>query len=661
MIKYFIYDTETTGLNIIKDKPFLYVYGIVDDKLNLVEEGLFNINNKKERTKFHQYLSTIDTIVGHNIKFDIHMAINDGFDPALFADKNYIDTSVLARLVISHDIQSEGTFSVALKKLGVRYLGIDSADEERQLKAELSRLTMEHKNNMKAHFVMENLWDFSKTSTEQTKTINEIYNSWNKVFHNYKHLSKARKYFLDHNPAPTYADCSNVETYARTDIKLTHGLLKLWYPLAVKLQQVPTLKRISAATFPLVLMERLGLSVNLNQLIKDRNEILKELKVTKILDPRTLEEVKIGQHAKLKEIYEYESGLMLSSADKNTRSEIEAVSPSARTANYLAKMEKYLSTYITGILNKLQHINGEYKVYTQYNLAGTVTGRLSSDFQQFPKEPLVLENGYEVNIRSWFIVPKQSKYMFYFDYSQMELRLQCEWTNIVNGQPDINLARAFTPYKCIQVGDDYFLEEDPSKIWEPTDLHGLTAKLAFPGITEADLDWKHYRSLGKRTNFAVNYGAAAPKIQEALKVDYPTAKALVDGYKKAFAGVVQFGKWINNRVYVTDNIPNLLLRRYYSRNKHQLQNWLVQGSGADILLEKIKEVYDYIKDKPHWNFMITVHDELGLTCDDIPNDQLKLEVEHIRQLLCYKLSAVDITADVEYTTTCWSEKQDWKE
>jgi DNA polymerase I len=661
MVKYLIYDTETTGLNIVTDRPFMYVYGLVDEKLNLIEEGLFRSDNLKERQRFEKLIKSVDTLVGHNIKFDLHQAINDGFDPALFKDKNYIDTSVLARLVISHDIQTEGTFTVALKKLGIRYLGIDSAYEEQQLKLELSRLTMEHKNKMKAHFVMKGLWDFSKTATEQTKMINEIYNSWNKIFHNYPQLFQARKEFVENNPAPTYADCSNIETYAITDIKLTFGLFKLWYPMVVKLQQVPTLTRISRVTFPLMLMERKGLTVDLKRLVNDRQAILKELSKTKIIDPRNGEELKIGQHAKLKNLYEYESGMLLSSADKNIRSEIEDISPSAKKANYLAKMEKYLSTYITGILNKVKPINGEFKVYTQYNLAGTVTGRLSSDFQQFPKEPLLLESGYEVNIRSWFIVPNQDKYMFYFDYSQMELRLQCEWTNIVNGQPDLNLARAFTPYKCIQVGDDYFLEENPSKIWEPVDLHGLTAKNAFPGIDENDLDWKHYRSLGKRTNFAVNYGAAAPKIQEALKVDFPTAKALVDGYKKTFPGVVAFGKWISNRVYVTDNIPNLLLRRYYSRNKHQLQNWLVQGSGADILLEKIKEVHDYIKDKPHWNFMITVHDELGLTCKDIPEAQLKVEVARIRELLCYQLSAVDVTADVEYTETCWSEKDEWKE
>jgi DNA polymerase I-like protein with 3'-5' exonuclease and polymerase domains len=161
-------------------------------------------------------------------------------------------------------------------------------------------------------------------------------------------------------------------------------------------------------------------------------------------------------------------------------------------------------------------------------------------------------------------------------------------------------------------------------------------------------------------NHTINYGAAAPKLVETLKVDFTTARALLEGYKKSFAGVVDFGKWISNRVYITNNIPNLLLRRYYSRNKHLLQNWLVQGSGADILLTKLRDVYEYIKDKPHWNFMITIHDEIGLTCKDIPETQLIKEVKEIQSILCHKLSAVDIVADVEYTTTKWSEKTDWK-
>lgn len=661
MVKYLIYDTETTGLNIIKDKPFMFQYGLVDHNLQLIETKWFNVKDKTSRDIFKQHLENITTIVGHNIKFDIHMAINDGFDVSLFDKKNFIDTSVLARLVLDHDLQTDKTFSTALKILGVRYLGVDSNSEERALKMELSRLVSEHKQAMKDYFIQQGLWDTTVSPTNQTKTLNEIYTNWNKVFHLYPTFTQARKDFMKLNPEPTYEQCTNVVTYGLTDIKLTHGLLKLWYPKAVKLDQVETLRRISNATMPLVIMERQGLTVDIQQVLKDRQRIVDELSKTKIIDPRTNTVLSIGQHAKLKELYEYESGESLESSDKETRAEIENISPAAKAASYIAKLDKYLNTYIRSILDKLTIVNGEARIFTQYNLAGTVTGRLSSDFQQFPKEAIELNDGTEVNIRSWFIVPKKDKYMFYFDYSQMELRLQCEWTNIVNGYPDINMARAFTPYKCIEKDGKHYLEEDQTKEWIPTDLHALTAKNAFPDIDEKHPEWKHYRGLGKRTNFAVNYGAAAPKIQQALKVDFPTAQKLVDGYKKAFAGVVAFGMWIKKRVYVTDNIPNLLLRRYYSRNKHQLQNWLVQGSGADILLLKLREVYDYIRNKPHWRFMITVHDEVGFVCAEVPMEQLKQEVKQIQLLMTHKMSAVDVTSDVEFTTTKWSEKEDWKE
>lgn len=661
MVKYLILDTETSGINIIKDRAFLFQYGLVDEHLNLIDVQIFDATDNKAKQTFAQYLKTIPTLVGANIKFDCHMLINDGFDINIFKDKNYIDISVLARLVINHDQQTDKTFSVALKKLATKYLGIDAADEEKQLKAELSQLTQNHKAKLKQHFIDKGLWFSNLKSHEETKILNDIYNNWNKVYHKYPQLKAERKAFFTMNPAPTYADCSNIKKYGKTDIILTHGLLKLWYPFIPKLQQTETFIRINNAVYPLLLMERKGLTVDIQRVLQDRNKLIKEISKTKIIDPRTGDTLNIGQHAKLKELYEYECGYSLENADKHTRKEIEDVSPAARTASYLAKMDKYLNSYITRILNKLTYVDGEYKIFTQYALGGTITGRLSSDFQQFPKDPLVLNDGTEINIRSWFIVPKQDKYMFYFDYASMELRLQCEWTAIINGEPDLNMARAFMPYRCIQREGKYYLEEDPNTEWTPVDLHSMTAKHAFPDVDESDPKWKdYYRQLGKRANFAINYGAAAPKLVETLKVDFTTARALLEGYKKSFAGVVDFGKWISKRVYITNNIPNLLLRRYYSRNKHLLQNWLVQGSGADILLTKLRDVYEYIKDKPHWNFMITIHDEIGLTCKDIPETQLIKEVKEIQSILCHKLSAVDIVADVEYTTTKWSEKTDWK-
>lgn len=416
MFKYLLYDTETTGLHIITDKPFLFQYAVIDEQLNPVYTGYFNPKDTANKNKFINLLKTINTIVGHNIKFDIHMAINDGIDQSIFENKNYIDTAVLARLAINHDKQTDAAFTTAMKKLAVRYLGVDSADEERKLKAELSRLTSIHKMKMRQAFISAGLWDENLNKTEDTIRINEIYSSWNKVFHKYPiEIKQCRNQFLKDIPAPTYEDCANIISYGMKDIDIDCRLFKMFYTLAVQLHQTETIVRVSKAVYPLVLMERKGMTVDIEQVLKDRNKLIQEMSKTKIIDPRTGNELSIGQHAKLKELYEYESGDVLESADKDVRNEIEDRSPAAKTATYLAKMDKYLSTYITGILNKLTYVDGEYKVFTQYNLAGTITGRLSSDFQQFPKEPLELADGTSVNIRGWFIVPKKDKYMFYFD------------------------------------------------------------------------------------------------------------------------------------------------------------------------------------------------------------------------------------------------------
>lgn len=670
MIKYLIYDTETESTNFDTDdinihdhKPFMVSYVVADEKLNIISQGFFDLGDgtSPQEQAFLDYLTKAPTIVGANIKFDVHMLLNYGYPISLFCDKNYIDIQVLARLVIDHDKQTDSSFRTALKALAVKYLGIDSNAEERALKMELSHLKQQHKIKMRDYFIANNMWDLSLSRTNETRMLNDIYDNWFKCYHNYNKFSNLRKEFFRLYPRPSYKDCTNVKTYAMTDAILTFKLFKLWYPQAVRLDQTPPLMRTSEATFPLVLMERKGLSVDLNKLINDRYLLLKELNKIKIISPITGEEVSADQNAKLKEIYEFESGMKLQNADEKTRKMIADKSPTARIVSYKKKLGKYLNTYVTRILTKLTVVDNDFKVFTQYKLAGTITGRLSSDFQQFPKEPLELETGDVISIRSWFKVPKGDKYMFFFDYSQLELRLQCEWTNLINGSPDMNMARAFMPYRCTQINGKYYLEEDPTKEWVPTDLHAMTAKSAFPNIDESHPDWKHYRTLGKRCNFASNYGASANKLCDALDVDFPTAKRLVEGYKQTFKGVVDFGKWIQNRTYTINKFPNLFNRKYYSTNKHQLQNWLVQGSGADLLLIKLRQSYEYLKTHPHWEFLITVHDEIGFTCKDIPASQLNKEVKEIQDLLGHALSAVDVISDVEVTTTDWGHKEDWEE
>lgn len=422
MIKYLVYDTETYSTNVDTDdinihdhNPFMVSYVACDETFNVLHQDYFYMEDDIKRSIFDTYLTKAPTIIGANIKFDVHMLLNYGYPEIIFANKNYIDIQVLARLIINSDTQTDASFRVGLKPLAVKYLGVDSNMEERALKNELSQLKSKHKQKMKNYFISKGLWDTSLSNTNSTKVINEIYDDWFKHYHKYSKFTAARKQFFKQSPRPSYKDCNNVRTYAMTDAILTYKLFNLWYPQIPHLEQTSALVRVSEATFPLVLMERKGLSVDLNKLIHDRHLLLSEVNKIKIISPITGEEVSADQNAKLKQIYEFETGLSLPNADEKTRQMISDKSPTAKLVSYKKKLLKYLNTYVTRILSKITVVDNDYRVFTQYKLSGTITGRLSSDFQQFPKEPLELETGDVISIRSWFKVPNGDKYMFFFD------------------------------------------------------------------------------------------------------------------------------------------------------------------------------------------------------------------------------------------------------
>lgn len=422
MVKYLIFDTETEStnrdnddVNIHDHHPFLWSYVVADEHFKILHEGYFFANDPIKEQIFKSYLSQAPTLIGANIKYDVHMCLNHGYPISMFENKNYIDIQVLARLVINHDKQTDASFRTALKALAVKYLGVDSNAEERALKMELSKLKMEHKAKLKQFLIDENLFPAKISNTAATTLINDIYDHWNKCYHEYPHYIEARKRFFALYPRPSYKSCKNVETYAMTDARLTYKLWTLWYHQAIRLGQGPALMRTSEATFPLILMERKGLTVDVEKLLKDRDILINEMNKIKIISPIDGTEVSADQNAKLKQIYEYESGMPLPSADEKVRKQIADVSPTARLVSYKKKILKYVNSYVTRILSKLTKDGNDWKIYTQYKLAGTITGRLSSDFQQFPKEPLVLETGDTISIRSWFKVPEQDKYMFFFD------------------------------------------------------------------------------------------------------------------------------------------------------------------------------------------------------------------------------------------------------
>ena len=95
---------------------------------------------------------------------------------------------------------------------------------------------------------------------------------------------------------------------------------------------------------------------------------------------------------------------------------------------------------------------------------------------------------------------------------------------------------------------------------------------------------------------------------------------------------------------------------YYGLSGHKPINCLVQGSGAYLLKERIKEVDEYIQQHHLKSRMqMQIHDEISYEIYPGEEEHVK-EFKKIMQK--FEGSYVPIIADLEFTTTTWADKEE---
>ena len=409
-------------------------------------------------------------------------------------------------------------------------------------------------------------------------------------------------------------------------------------------------------------MERNGFKVDVDYLIEShyRIEKFKEELYTK-LHSLTGENWNVGQHDKIKDFFKNKYNIDLEKSDKKAITNLQShenkdIQMIARLIIKLRTVDKWLSTYIDGVLNKIIEVNGEWKLFTSINNNGAVSGRVSCDLQQMPKlgitetdkdsngdemflldEALTDDEEHELFHPRKFIIPSDGYVLYFGDFSQMELRIQAFYTILV-GHTDYNLCRAYMPYDCYTIDPntwekitfdytnkehikhaydwEWFNNKD-NKEWEPTDLHTKTTLTAFPEFadkTDTKEFKKKWRYLGKSTNFAKNYGCGAKTLADNLGVSLDIATKLSNAYNNAYPGVIQYQQAVQAEMNIKGYVTNLYGRRYYidkSTNFYKANNYVIQGSGADALKEAEIKIYEYLKDKKS-RFILPIHDELAI-------------------------------------------------
>lgn len=706
------FDTETNGLHIILCRPFLFQFGwVTPDFIGYTFAVDLEANPELGRSTieaWHKLAKTLPVYLGHNVKFDLHMLTNIGLP---YLEDNLSDTMFFIRYAHDALTPAKGGPPLGLKPYAAQYVDSKARLHEKKLDREKTQITSNLNSRLKQRLIDARCVPPKKYDKPRynISIINDMFKDT--VFLLEDMPEDAKEIYFDwlNNDVPIWlqpringlVDSTQIpyNNLNRKDV-IEYGHWDIIWTLEVwlKLREVLTARDNwlgveieNQLIIPIYEMERVGFDANVgylnnqipivNSYIRTRREDFYEL---------AGEAVNIGQHVRIKQILQENFHRDVNSTNSDEleqlcsaiqREPLGTKTPEELDNDYLTiafietlaelrTLEKWYATYMLRYQKDLKHTN---KLYTTIHQVGTVSGRVSSDFQQFPSYTLKSVYGEELfNPRELIQIPHDEyNAIIYLDYSQIELRFQALYTILV-GHPDTNLCRAYMPYQCHNVftkfdytdpwciqnayTKDWYYDEEPTKKWTPLDVHGATTKEAF-NIDESHPNFKRLRGEGKRVNFAKNYGAQFKKICTMFPEKTEAECRKIDqAYYKAFPGVKQYHNYCYNRTQFayTTNIFGI---KYYGVSGHNLINMLIQGSAAFYLKLKIIELHKLRKErgiKSVWQMQI--HDELSWKRHKDDPPEIFFEFKRIME--DWTEGYVPVVAEMEVTTSTWAKKKE---
>jgi DNA polymerase I-like protein with 3'-5' exonuclease and polymerase domains len=312
------------------------------------------------------------------------------------------------------------------------------------------------------------------------------------------------------------------------------------------------------------------------------------------------------------------------SVDEEALHNLEAKHPIVPMLIDWAETKKVKSTYVDGLLTKLN----KGSLHPSFHLHRTATGRLSSsnpNLQNIPRDS---------SVRSLFVATP-GNVLLVADYDQIELRVMC----MFSGDKKMS---------------EFFLNGD--------DIHSGAAALILGKPVEEVTSEE--RQLGKGVNFLTAYGGGPQKLARTTGVDEEHARFVIDQYYKQFSGITKWKKSIIDEGikmgYVKTisgrrrRLPDLRSDDYMlrSRAERQAVNAVVQGSAADICKKAMIDVYEVLKDTDS-KILVQVHDELVAM---VPEDS----VDVIQPLFINAMGDGNIISGIPLRVSCHS-AYNWSE
>jgi DNA polymerase I len=264
------------------------------------------------------------------------------------------------------------------------------------------------------------------------------------------------------------------------------------------------------------------------------------------------------------------------------------------------EISKLQGTYVDALPALINPDTG--RVHTDFNQAGSATGRMSSSNPNLQNIPIRTEAGRDV--RRAFITP-DGTWLLAVDYSQVELRILAHVTK----EPTL-------------------LEAFRSNL----DIHAATAAIVY-NIPVEEVT-KAQRNFAKRVNFGVLYGMGAFRLARDSNLTLTEARQFIDTYFSRLPNVLQYIEDTKRKAKEEGFVETLFGRKRrfpnlkngggrfndVQREEREAINMPIQGTAADIMKKAMIELYGELKRRKLTSHMILqVHDELVL---EVPQREL---------------------------------------
>jgi DNA polymerase-1 len=389
--------------------------------------------------------------------------------------------------------------------------------------------------------------------------------------------------------------------YAAEDADVT---LRLWLLLRPRLrgeQALALYEQVERRMIPVLMeMEQAGIRVDAEELKRIGDDFSERLVV---LEAKCHElagkPFNIGSPKQLGEILFDEMGLKggrkgktgAHSTDAAVLEELAAQGHALpRAVLDWRQLAKLKTTYVDGLTAQ---IAADGRVHTDFSMAITSTGRLSSTEPNLQNIPIRTEEG--ARLRRAFVA-EPGHLLISADYSQIELRLLAHMAEVPS------LIEAF------ERGED---------------IHARTAADIFGMPLEA-VD-KEARRRAKTLNFGIIYGMSSFGLGGRLGIPPGEAKAIIDAYFSRYPGILAAMERIKDEARTHEFVLSPFGRKLWIRNitakevalragaERQAINAPFQGGAAEIIKRAMVRVAPALREAGlAARMLLQVHDELVL-------------------------------------------------